>query len=314
MFGEMVKRRNLDLNLLMAFDVLMKEMSVSRAAEKMFMTQSAMSHTLNRLRQLLDDPLLVRTSSGMKPTSRAQSLIEPIRNVLQDIDRLVISPPIFDPKISRREFVIAATDYAEYLIVPSLIGHIKKLAPQVNVSVEHLNLSALEPGLENGDIDVALGFASVLNMPTYLRSQPLFEETMACVVRKDHPEVGEEISLERYVDLEHISVSISAEHIGLVDEWLSKKGLNRRVTLKIPHFLTAPFIVAQTDMMLSVPKRVAEHFIHLAPLKLVVPPMELPANQVVMAWHPVTDKEASCIWLRAQIQISTGATVSTLGT
>ncbi len=304
-----MKRRNLDLNLLGAFDALMEEMNVSRAAEKMFMTQSAMSHTLNRLRQLFDDPLLVRTSNGMKPTSRALTLIGPVRKALQDVDRLVSSPPTFDPKASHRRFVIAGTDYTEFLIIPALIRRIKCVTPGVTIHVEHLSVASLERSLENGDVDIALGFDSILKTPNYLCSQRLFDETMACVVRKDHPEIGEEMSLEQYVHMDHVSVSMSPKQGGIVDDWLAERGLQRRVTLKIPHFLVAPFIVAQTDMVLSVPRRLAKQFAHLAPLKILAPPMKLPINQVIMVWHPQDDKEPACAWLREQVQIVNEAAI-----
>ncbi|MGH9959647.1 MAG: LysR substrate-binding domain-containing protein [Pyrinomonadaceae bacterium] len=137
----------------------------------------------------------------------------------------------------------------------------------ISLRVEHLSVASLERSLENGDVDIALGFDSSLKTPNYLCSQRLFDETMACVVRKDHPEIGEEMSLEQYVHMDHVSVSMSSKQGGIVDDWLAERGLERRVTLKIPHFLVAPFIVAQTDMVLSVPRRLAKQFVHLAPLK-----------------------------------------------
>lgn len=296
----------------MAFDVLMREQSVSRAAERMYITQSAMSHTLNRLRQLFDDPLLVRTSSGMKPTPRALALVDPLQKALQEIDRLINSPPTFDAKTSQRRFFIAATDYVEYLIIPSLIGYMTRLAPGVDVYVDHPNLRSLEKDLENGDLDVALGFDVILNTPKHLCSERLFDERMACMVRKDHPCVGEEISLEQYISLKHLLVSTSPKQTGIVDEWLAERGLDRRVALKIPHFLTAPFILAESDMVLSVPQRMAEQFVHLAPLKMVPPPIDLPNNQVVMVWHPLDDKEPSCTWLREQLKVVSKATAKEL--
>jgi DNA-binding transcriptional LysR family regulator len=175
--------RNFDLNLLVAFDALMRECNVSRAAEKMFVSQSAMSHSLNRLRQLIDDPLLVRTSGGMKPTARALSLVEPVRKALQDIEQCIHSPLTFDPKLSHRRFVIAGNDYVEYLVVPPLVDQIREHASGVDLHVNQPDVVLPEDEIENGDFDLVLGFQVILRPPPYLRAEALFQDHMACVVR-----------------------------------------------------------------------------------------------------------------------------------
>ena len=154
----MIELHNFDLNLLVAFDLLMEEKNVSRAAERMFVTQSAMSHTLQRLRQQLDDPLLVKTPTGMKPTERALSLVEPVKAVLREIKRLIRAPEEFAPSQSRRRFVIAATDYMDYLVIPPLIERIAGVAPGVDVQVKRTELPFPELELEHNDLDVGTGF------------------------------------------------------------------------------------------------------------------------------------------------------------
>ena len=148
----------LDLNLLIAFDALMTELSVSKAANKLFIGQSAMSHSLNRLRQTFDDPILVRTTGGMKPTARAKELIEPIRKALLEIEVAVGTPQTFEPKIAQQGFVIAASDYGELILLPSLLKRVRELAPGVKIQVRRPGEYLLEQELENGSLNAVISF------------------------------------------------------------------------------------------------------------------------------------------------------------
>ena len=161
----MPELRNFDLNLLVAFDLLMQEQNVSRAAEHMFVSQSAMSHILQRLRQQLDDPLLVKTPSGMKPTDRALTLIGPVKAVLRDIRNLLNAEEEFVPATSARRFVIAATDYMDFLIVPALVERIARTAPGVDIHIKRTETPFPERELEYNDLDLVLGFEAILNPP-----------------------------------------------------------------------------------------------------------------------------------------------------
>ncbi len=182
----MPELRNFDLNLLVAFDLLMQEQNVSRAAERMFVSQSAMSHILQRLRQQLDDPLLVKTPSGMKPTDRALALIDPVRVVLRDVERLLRREE-FDPAKSLRRFVIAATDYMELLVLPALVERIARKAPNVDIHVKRTEPPFPESELEHNDLDVVLGFEAILKPASYLISEKLFDDRMTCLVSRSHP-------------------------------------------------------------------------------------------------------------------------------
>ncbi|PWB90584.1 LysR family transcriptional regulator [Methylocystis sp. MitZ-2018] len=298
----MTELHNFDINLLVAFDLLMEEKNVSRAAERMFVTQSAMSHTLQRLRQQLDDPLLVKTPAGMKPTDRALSLVDPVKAVLRDIKRLIRAPEEFDPAQSRRRFVIAATDYMDLLVLPPLVERITLGAPGIDIHVKRTESPFPEEDLEHNDLDVVLGFDAILKPPAYLSRTKLFEDRMACVVGRQHM-IGRSgrLTLEEYVSRKHMLISRTGTRAGLIDEWLAERGLARRIALIVPHFLSAPFIVAKTDMILSLPERIAIEFIGLAPLKTVAIPIELPAYDLVMVWHPLHDLDPAHRWLRDQI-------------
>lgn len=297
----MSELRQFDLNLLIAFDVLMREMNVSRAAEKMFVTQSTMSHILQRLRHQLDDPVLVRTNNGMKPTERALALIEPVKAILQDVERVIQRPERFDPSMSQRRFVIAATDYMEFLLIPPLIERIALSAPGVDIHVKRTEAHFPAESLENGDLDVVLGFSAVLKAPMQFHVEKLFEDRMVCVVRQDHPMVKEALGLQEYVALSHLLISRTGARVGIIDEWLAYRGLERRIALTVPHFLSAPLIVSRTDLVLSLPLHLAHRIAEFVPLRILPVPIELPVYDLAMIHHPVRDKEPANLWLREQI-------------
>lgn len=293
--------RHFDLNLLVAFDVLMREMNVSRAAEKMFVSQSTMSHILNRLRRQLDDPVLIRTTGGMKPSDRALALAGPVRAILQDVERAIRAPAEFDAKTSRRRFVIHATDYIEVLLLPALMERISVQAPGIDIHFKRTGDAFPADPLENGEIDIVLGFNAILRPPGQFLCEKLFDDRMVCVVRADHPMVVDSLSLEEYLALPHMLISRTGSHTGLIDDWLAERGWERRVALVVSHFLSAPLIVAKSDMVLSFPRRMAEQFTRMAPLKIVPVPIPLPAYELVMVWHPLNDKEPAHAWMRKQI-------------
>ncbi|MGR9108568.1 MAG: LysR family transcriptional regulator [Gammaproteobacteria bacterium] len=300
----MADLRHFDLNLLIAFDLLMQELNVSRAAERLFLSQSAMSHILQRLRQQLEDPLLVKTPVGMKPTDRAIALIEPVRVLLRELEELIRTPGPFDPATSRRRFVIAATDYMDYLVVPPLVERVSCEAPNVDIQVKRTEVPFPEHELENGSLDVVLGFESILKPAGYLKCDRLFTDQMACLVRNDASnQAKSQMSLEEYLAMKHMLISRTGTRIGVIDEWLEEKGLERRIALIVPHFLSAPFIVGKTDMVLSLPLRIAEQFERLAPVKTLSIPIELPDYDLAMIWHPLRENDSAHRWLREQILV-----------
>ncbi len=303
----MADLRTFDLNLLIAFDLLMKERNVSRAAEKMFISQSAMSHVLQRLRQQLEDPLLVKTPAGMTPTPRALSLVAPVAAVLKEVEGLIRAPAPFDPANCRRAFNLAATDYVEALLLPKLAPHIARQAPGVDIHFKRTSSRFPLNALEQGEIDLILGFEVMLNPPQHLHCESLFDDYMVCVARIGHPLVNAGLTLEDYIDLPHILVSRTGASTGQVDSWLAEHGRERRVALTVSHFLSASLIVAQTDMVMAFPKRTAEQFAQTLPLQLVPLPLDLPHYDTVMVWHPLQDQDPANCWLRAEIRAACAA-------
>ncbi|MDT4289970.1 LysR family transcriptional regulator [Methylomonas sp. MO1] len=303
----MANLKTFDMNLLIAFDLLMKERNVSRAAEKMFISQSAMSHVLQRLRQQLEDPLLVKTPAGMTPTLRALSLVEPVATVLKEVESLIRAPAPFDPATCRRAFNIAATDYVEALLLPILAPRIARQAPGVDIHFKRTSSRFPFNALEQADIDLILGFDVMLNAPKHLNSERLFDDFMVCMARIGHPRVTAALVLEDYIDLPHILVSRTGASTGQVDAWLAEHGRERRVALTVSHFLSALLIVAQTDMVMAFPKRTAEQFARNLPLQLVPLPLDLPHYDTVMVWHPLQDQDLANRWLRDEIRAACAA-------
>lgn len=283
--------------------MLMRELNVTRAAEQMFVTQSAMSHILHRLRQQLDDPLLVKTPTGMKPTQRALALIEPVRVLLADMEQLVQPPIEFEASTSQRHFALAATDYIEFLLMPQLSELIEQPAPGIDIHVKRTEASFPVTQLENGSLDVVLGFISILNPPAHLSCQTLFGDQMVCVVRKNHPIIQREPSLEEYIAVPHMLISWKGTPAGIIDQYLAEMGQERRIKLIVPNFLSAPLIVAQTDMILSLPYKLAKRFTKFVPLEIYPVPIELPTYDLVMIWHPLRDKDPAHSWLRDKITV-----------
>ncbi|MGZ8955196.1 MAG: LysR substrate-binding domain-containing protein, partial [Methylovulum sp.] len=231
----------------------------------------------------------------------ALALIEPIRALLTEMEQLLQPPLEFEASTSQRRFVLAATDYMEFLLIPELSGLIDQIAPGIDIHVKRTESSFPVAQLESGDLDVVLGFESVLNPPAHLNCQLLFSDRMACMVRQNHPLIRKAPSLEEYVAVPHMLISRTGSQIGVIDQKLTELGLERRIKLIVPHFLSAPLIVAETDMILSLPYRIAEQFKKFALLEIFPAPIELPAYDLCMIWHPLYDKDPAHLWLRDKI-------------
>lgn len=294
--------RNFDLNLLVTFDALMRERSVSRAADRLALTQPAVSNALNRLRQLLDDPLLVRTQRGMAPTQRALELLGPVQSALTQLDKCLAQPPIFDPVTSRQKFVLGTTDYVAMLLLPLFLDHLRRQAPGVKLHIKNLGPIGPEDALESGLYDFAIG--RFLKTNPRLKKELWLEDKLCCLVRRDHPVTNKAFNLRQFVDLEYVWVTTS-ERRGLVDTWLQSNNFQRRITLTIPSYTTGAMIVADTDLGLVLPQRFANKFAKsLAVTALPLPrKMNLETFNVDIMWHPRHSSTPAHQWLLEQLHI-----------
>lgn len=294
------KLGGIDLNLLVAFDALLTEVNVTRAAKRVGLSQPAMSHALNRLRSLFEDPLLVRTARGMVLTPRAQQLQTPLREALGRIETVLDKTETFDPATAQRRFTLAGLDYVEFVMLPPLLEYLSKHAPGIDLFVVALHQD-VSPMLESGEVDLSLG----VNRPAApgIYQQKLFQERFVCLVRKDHPEVKRSLSLEQYVRLDHLLVAPQhqAHRGGYVDAALAQRGLRRRIALAVPHFLVAPLVVSRSNLVFTVPERIARAYTELLPLRSLPVPLELNGFSMMQHWHERNHRDPAHVWLRTVI-------------
>jgi DNA-binding transcriptional LysR family regulator len=287
-----------NLNLLVAFDALFEELSVTAAARRAGVTQPAMSNTLAQLRALFADPLFVRHRTGLTPTARAKQLAEPIRAGLRQL-QTALSGQSFEPSTSTRRFVIATSDYVELVLLPSLLRRLQQAAPGVRLVLRPWGMHEAPPELARGEVDLMLGFYGAL--PPHHHEQPLFGDEYVCVVRRGHPTVKSRLTLRRYLQLSHVLVSSRADSPGSVDRALAAIGEQRTIGARVSHFLTVPVLISQTDMVAALDRRVAEVFARSLGLKLFAPPLALPKGTVGQVWHQQQDADPAQRWLRGLI-------------
>lgn len=299
----MTNLRSFDLNLLLALKTLVEERSVSRAADKLCMSQPAMSHVLRRLRDQLDDPVLVKSASGMVPTARAQALLEPTVTVLQEIEKIVQPPEAFDPATSGRRFVIATSDYVVFALLPALAESMVRIAPNIKLQIRQPITGPAHIALEEENIDLAVGFDAIFGGTPHICSEMLMEESIVCLTRQGNATVpGGDVTLPQFLQCKHILITWREAGTGLVDDCLAKLGLQRDISLVLPNFLTTPWILERTDMLLCLPRRMADQFVRLAPLKILPVPLDLPRYQLMMLWRPCDERNQAHMWLRGRLR------------
>ena len=290
-----------DLNLLVAFDALLEERSVTRAARRIGLSQPAMSAALARLRALLEDPLFLRTGRGIEPTARALELAGPVRAGLEQLRRALEGEAAFEPGTSERAFRLAMTDYAEWLLLGPLMGALGREAPGVQLQLRRLDrlFSVPEGDLRSGAIDLAVGFfgdARTLQEGTL--EQSLFEEQERRRIRKGR---GGRLSLEAFAAARHAAIIYRPEPWGLIDQELAARGKRRRLRLAAPHFLTVIEAVAASDLIAVVPERLARRFRKALRLDVRPVPFPMPAFHTRMAWHQQASDDPAHRWLREQV-------------
>jgi DNA-binding transcriptional LysR family regulator len=305
----------LDLNLLRVFDALIEERSVTRAGERLGLTQSAISHALNRLRYVLEDELFVRGPEGMRPTLRAAEIAPRLRQGLLHL-QLALTPGEFVPEHTSRRFTITCGEYVGAVLVPALVARLRAAAPNAEFSIRPSNMGVAE-ALLAGRADLAIG--SFRRIPEWFGCEPLFRETRVWVVRADHPATRQELTLERLAALPHLIISATGEdeqavagyvvdhglerlvmrsEVGLLQGALAARGLSRIVTLTTPHFFSALAVVSQSDMAAPLPRRLAVAFAGMYRLRLLEPPYVSPPFEIMALWHREHGSEPAIRWLR----------------
>jgi DNA-binding transcriptional LysR family regulator len=290
---------SVDLNLLVALDALLDARNVTRAAARVGITQSAMSHALARLRALTGDALLVRGGDGLVRTARAEALAEPVRRALGELARALAPPEPFDPRTARGRIVVGTSDYAELVLLPSFVARLARDAPGIDLRVRAIG-DDFVPLLASGEIDLAIAPVAQAEGRAGVLARRLFAERFVCVMRKGHPLAAQRLTLARFVAASHALISPRGKEGGIVDEALARLGHARRVAVAVPHFLIAPHVVAASDLLLTLAERVATTL--AKPLGLAIRPMpsELRLEGFTMSaiWHERTSADPAQRWAR----------------
>lgn len=292
--------RRLDLNLLVVFDALMQERNVSRAAEICFLSQPAMSNALRRLRDMLDDPLLVKTATGMSPSPRVQALEGPLRLMLSQLEHQLRPPAPFNPATTNLHFRIALTDYGENVVLPKLSERFWRHAPHASLEVVRLSQQLPEMALEKGEVDLVVGVEQYIQAPKSLNSRLWIKEQLVCLACKNikHRKF---ISLKEFIGRRHVYPSPLGVKANIVDEWLADQGMTRSIAVSTHSYLVAARLVSQTDYLLSVPSQIGRQLIELFPLQLLQPPKGFPGFQLNLIWHPLYENDPALKWLLSQM-------------
>ncbi|ENZ8056149.1 TPA: LysR family transcriptional regulator [Klebsiella pneumoniae] len=285
--------RNLDLNLLKALDALLDERSVTRAAARLALTQPAVSGMLTRLRDAFNDPLFIRAPHGMVPTLRAQALAAPVKQLLTDAETL-LQPVVFDPLEADFTWTIAATDYALKAVIVPFIAALKPMAPGIRVRIIPESPATLLAQTERGEVDIAL--LTPHDTPPELHSRALYQEEYVCLLREDHPQANQPLTLDRFCALEHVLVSWQGDSFrGVTDDALAALGRTRRVGLSVSSFLVLPEVLAVSEIIAVVPRRLAKM---ASGMKIAAPPLAIPGFTKSMAWHERNHRDPAQQWLR----------------
>lgn len=288
--------RSLDLNLLLIFDAIFNERSISKAARKLNLSQPTVSNALARLREYLQDPLFERTSQGMLPTSRAKIISKPIRQALDVLDRGLRSEEPFNFTCSGREFVIAVEDYGETIILPRLLEWLSKVAPHIRIKIRPEPSAMLKAALRDGEVDLALDYF-VLCEPGF-HSECALTETLLSLSRQNHPEVGEKLSLDAYLAQRHVVLAPRTDTMPMIDLALSKRGLQRNIAVTVPHFLSMPAIVQSSDLICTLPRRMAHLYADHFHLRSHAVPLRIPRFPIYLIWHESAESDAGHHWFR----------------
>lgn len=290
---------NLDLNLLVVFKHLLKERSVSGAAEKMGLTQPAVSNALKRLRVVLNDELFLRTTKGMEPTPYALELADPIANALRTIENTLSHRAEFDPATSDRRFTLAMTDLGEIELLPPLMDRLEEVAPGVTVSTVRNNADRLREDMEAGHVDLAIGLLPQLKANFF--QQRLFMQRYVCLFRQGHALDKPSVTRAEFYDADHVVVVSAGTGHARMDEIIESAEERRRVRLLVPHFVAIGHILATTDMIATVPERYALRCTQPFGLRYAEHPVALPEIGINLFWHAKFHKEPGSQWLRQLI-------------
>jgi DNA-binding transcriptional LysR family regulator len=290
--------QDVDLNLLRVFDAVLHERGVTPAAARLGLTQPAVSNALARLRAVFGDALFVRTGAGMDATPFARELAEPVRQALALLESALAHGPGFDPGTSTRAFRFYMSDLGQIEFLPPLVERVQASAPGVRLESVALDVENINGALAAGALDLAVGFLPALGPP--VRRQALFCDPYVCLMRADHPAIGKTLTRQKFLEASHALVSYRGGH-RVIEEALERAGLARRIALRVPHFTVVPMVLERTDLILTLPLRVARVYEKRGNFKSLPPPVPIPPAEVAVHWHERFEADPGNRWLREQL-------------
>lgn len=293
------KARTTDLNLLVTLAALLETNNVSRAAEMLDLSQPAVSHALNRLREVFEDELLVRSGRVMLPTSRAEEMRDKLQQILAEVEHLLSAGSEFRPKESSRTFVIATNGYAAQLVIPRILNALEQEAPQANLRVIPTLHNDLRDLLADGQVDLCLQSGTIEHLPESLMMRSLYRDPFMMTAREDHP-LCQNMTVEDFAKASHILVSPRGDQNGILDAVLADMGMRRRVALILPDFLIVPRILRHSDHVITTPMSLAHIFgdeMGLATVHLP-PELEMNTGALIALWHERVHKDPMNQWFR----------------
>jgi DNA-binding transcriptional LysR family regulator len=296
--------RRVDLNLLVVFETLMAERHVGRAAQRLSVSQSAVSHALSRLRELFGDPLFARHPKGIEPTKRSLALGPRVADVLNRARAVLVSSPPFNPNRPHR-FTIGHTDGSISILV-ALMNRLRSTAPNIELHVRRVDADGVVGAIDRQELDLALAVMPPSRPPTRIARVPAYAIRYVCIARRGHPALRKpRLSPEEFASLPHLAISPRGERTNRVDDLLSEAGLRRNTVMSIPHFLAAPLIVARTDLVAIIDEAIALLFVADAGLMKFELPAKLPPITIDVLVAAVRIEESALKWLRQQcIEVS----------
>ena len=292
----------LDLNLLLAFDALYRHRSVTAAAHELAMSPSALSHALARLRDAIGDALFVRLGNEMQPTVRADDIATWAGDALDTMSKGLARARRFDPAQSDRTFVFAASDYTAFAVLPAFLARIERIAPRLHIRVVHSERKIAVDELAAGRIDFALGYheESTADAPG-IEDFDWFSDDYVVIASARHPDIHRRLTLDQYLAARHAVVTPWNESRGVVDYVLDRLGVERQVAVQLPSVLAAPFVIAESSLLMTVPNRAAQALRHAAPIRIFPAPFEIPRYTVKVYSHAKHARTDAHRWIRAQL-------------
>ncbi len=289
----------IDLNLLVVLDAIFSEGGITKAGEKLHLTQPAISHALGRLREMFNDPLFIREGRRMVPTPLARNLMQPVRRTLHSLEVTLNELQSFDPATTQRHFHIAVRDVLESTVLPPLLARVATAAPSVDISAIRADRRTLESELAAGSLDAALDV--LLPLSDEIHHQQISTDRLVVVARKGHPATVKTLNLAAYLRAHHVLVSSRRSGPGMEDVELNRQGLKRRIRLRCQHYFAACRVVSQSDLLLTMPERYAQIANQQFDNQILAFPMDMPAMDAYLYWHASVDSEPANRWLREQL-------------